>query len=138
MLDAAKYKLILINPRPFRILLPATLRMVVSDVDNLGSTAQALVPYEKVFHGENGTFLQDSVHSIHQNVGQSTGSLTLGSGEQVPYDILILATGLSWADPIAFPDSAENVQNYLANSREKFAGAESYLIVGGGAVGCGT
>ncbi|KAJ6571644.1 FAD/NAD(P)-binding domain-containing protein [Mycena capillaripes] len=135
-LDAAKYKLILINPRPFRILLPATLRMVVSDVDNLGSTAQALVSFDKVFHGGDGTFLQDSVRSIRQNVGESTGILTLGSGEEVPYDIIILATGLSWADPISFPDSAEDVQTYLANSREKFARAESYLLVGGGVVGC--
>jgi NADH dehydrogenase FAD-containing subunit len=136
-LDPAKYKLILINPRPFRILLPATLRMVVSDVDDLGTTAQALVPFDKVFHGDNGTFLQDSVHSIHQNVGESTGVLTLGSGEQVPYDILILATGLSWEGPVSFPESAEDVKSFLAHSRENFASAGSYLVVGGGAVGCG-
>ncbi|KAJ7848570.1 FAD/NAD(P)-binding domain-containing protein [Mycena olivaceomarginata] len=112
-LDATKYNLVLINPRPFRVLLPATLRMVVSDVDNLGTTA--LVPYDKIFHAENGTFLQDSVRSIQEK------SLTLGSGQEVPYDILILASGLSWTDPIAFPD---------------FAQAGSYLLAGGGAVGC--
>ncbi|KAJ7135878.1 FAD/NAD(P)-binding domain-containing protein [Mycena epipterygia] len=132
-LDATKYKLFLINPRPFRVLLPATLRMIVSDVDNLGTTA--LVPYDKIFHGDNGTFLQDSVQDIQQNVGDSHGVLTLGSGEQMPYDILILATGLSWQDPISFPNSPEDVKNYLSSSREKFAGAQSYLLVGGGAVG---
>ncbi|KAF7350365.1 Apoptosis-inducing factor [Mycena venus] len=129
-LDATKFKLILINPRPFRVLLPATLRMVVSEVDNLGTTAQALVPFDKLFHGENGTFIQDSVRSLNEKV------LTLGSGEQVPYDILILCPGLSWADPIAFPESTEDVKTYLSRSREKFAGAGSYLLVGGGAVGC--
>ncbi|KAJ7243177.1 FAD/NAD-P-binding domain-containing protein [Mycena haematopus] len=127
-LDATKYKLILINPRPFRVVLPATLRMVASNVDNLGNTA--LVPFDKIFHGENGTFLQDTVQSIHEK------AVTLGSGEQVPYDILILASGLSWPDPIAFPDSAEDVKTYLARSHEKFANAGSYLLVGGGAVGC--
>ncbi|KAF7349341.1 Apoptosis-inducing factor [Mycena sanguinolenta] len=129
-LDATKYKLILINPRPFRVLLPATLRMVVSNVDNLGTTKTALVPFDKIFHGENGIFVQDSVRSIHEK------TLTLGSGEQISYDILILASGLAWADPIAFPDNAEDVKAYLARSHEKFANANSYLLVGGGAVGC--
>ncbi|KAJ7487851.1 FAD/NAD(P)-binding domain-containing protein [Mycena latifolia] len=132
-LDEAKYKLVLINPRPFRVPLPATIRMVVSDVDDLGTTA--LVPYDKIFHGDKGTFLQDSVQGIHQKSGETNGVLTLGSGQQVPYDILILATGLSWEDPISFPDSAEDVKSYLDSSREKFAGAQSYLLVGGGAVG---
>jgi NADPH-dependent 2,4-dienoyl-CoA reductase/sulfur reductase-like enzyme len=128
-LDATKYNLVLINPRPFRVLLPATLRMVVSDVDNLGTTA--LVPYDKIFHAENGTFLQDSVRSIQEK------SLTLGSGQEVPYDILILASGLSWTDPIAFPDGVEDTKAYIARNHEKFAQAGSYLLAGGGAVGCG-
>ncbi len=83
-LDSTMYKLVLINPRPFRILLPATLRTAVSDIDNLGTTAGALVPYDKIFHGDNGTFLQESIHSIQEK------GLTLGSGEQVLYDILLV------------------------------------------------
>ncbi|KAJ7885603.1 hypothetical protein B0H13DRAFT_1521098, partial [Mycena leptocephala] len=86
-LDAAKYKLILINPRPFRILFPTTLRMVVSEADNLGSTAQAR-PFRQNLSWENGTFLQNSIYIIHQSVGESSGFLTLGSGERVAYDIL--------------------------------------------------
>ncbi|KAJ7158526.1 hypothetical protein C8R46DRAFT_1109448 [Mycena filopes] len=132
-LDPAKYKLVLINPRPFRVLLPAALRMVVSNTDNLENTA--LVPFDKIFH-KNGTFLQDSVEGIHQDAGQSSGVVVLAKGEAVPYDVLILATGLSWPDPIAFPDVAAEVAAYIANSREKFARAQSYLLVGGGAVGC--
>ncbi|KAJ7509427.1 hypothetical protein B0H11DRAFT_1249216 [Mycena galericulata] len=134
-LDATKYKLVLVNPRPFRILLPATLRMIVSDADNLGSAESALVPFDKIFHRDNGTFLQDSVQAIQQNVGESHGVVTLGSGQQVPYDILILATGLSWQDPISFPSTAEDVQKYLLGNREKFAEAQSYILVGGGAIG---
>jgi hypothetical protein len=103
--------------------------MVVSDVDNLGTTA--LVPYDKIFHAENGTFLQDSVRSIQEK------SLTLGSGQEVPYDILILASGLSWTDPIAFPDGVEDTKAYIARNHGKFAQAGSYLLAGGGAVGCG-
>ncbi|KAJ7151223.1 hypothetical protein C8R46DRAFT_1123597 [Mycena filopes] len=135
-LDPAKYKLVLVNPRPFRVLLPATLRAVVSDVDNLGTTEAALVPYDKVFHDGNGLFVQDSVTGVHQNAGEASGFLELGSGEQLPYDILILATGLSWPDPIAFPNSVDEVKTYLTKSHEKFAAAESYLLVGGGAIGC--
>ncbi|KAJ6608284.1 FAD/NAD-P-binding domain-containing protein [Mycena sp. CBHHK59/15] len=135
-LDATKYKLVLINPRPFRVLLPSTLRMVVSDADNLGTTEAALVPYDKIFHGNNGVFIQDSVEGIHQAAGATNGVLTLASGQEVPYDILVLATGLSWQDPISFPDKAEDVKQYIASSRDKFAAAQNYLLVGGGAVGC--
>lgn len=131
-LDATKYKLTLINPRPFRVALPATLRMIVSDVDDLATTA--LVPYDKLFHDNKGTLLQDFVDGINQEEGETSGVLTLGSGEKVPYDILILASGLSWQDFIAFPDSPEDVKSYLSSSREKFSGAKSYLLVGGGAV----
>ncbi|KAK7036011.1 apoptosis-inducing factor [Favolaschia claudopus] len=127
-LDASKYKLVLINPRPYRVLLPATLRMVVSDAQNLQSTA--LVPYDKLFHNGNGVFIQDSVRSMDDKV------LTLGSGEQVPYDVLVLCSGMAWADPIAFPDTAEDVKSYISRSHEKFARAGNYLIVGGGAIGC--
>ncbi|KAJ7216241.1 hypothetical protein C8J57DRAFT_1149682 [Mycena rebaudengoi] len=133
-LDAAQYNLVLVNPLPYRVLLPATLRMTVSDVDNLATTT--LVPYDKIFHGGKGTFIQDSVESIHQKAGATTGFLTLGSGAQLPYDILILTPGLSWHDPLAFPNKAKDVTTYVASSREKFAGAQSYLLVGGGAVGC--
>ncbi|KAJ7274904.1 hypothetical protein C8J57DRAFT_237723 [Mycena rebaudengoi] len=129
-LDATKYKLVLINPRPYRVLLPATLRMVVSDVDNLSSTA--LVPFDKLFHGDNGTFIQDSVTGF---AGEDKTVLTLANGQQVPYDILVLASGRSWTDPIAFPNNPEAVQHYISRSHERFAAAKSYLLVGGGAVG---
>ncbi|KAJ7266473.1 FAD/NAD(P)-binding domain-containing protein [Mycena haematopus] len=133
-LDEAQYNLFLVNPLPYRIVLPATLRMTVSDVDNLATTA--LVPYDKIFHGGRGTFIQDSVEGIHQKAGETTGFLTLAGGEKLPYDILILAPGLSWQDPLAFPSKAEDVATYVASSRERFARARSYLLVGGGAVGC--
>ncbi|KAK6992976.1 hypothetical protein R3P38DRAFT_3078635, partial [Favolaschia claudopus] len=48
----------------------------------------------------------------------------------------VLCSGMAWADPIAFPDSAENVKAYISRSRERFANAGNYLIVGGGAIGC--
>ncbi|KAF7289860.1 Apoptosis-inducing factor [Mycena indigotica] len=135
-LDASKYALTLIDPRPFRVLLPATLRMVVSDKYNLASTESALVPYDKLFHGGKGTFIQDSVQSITQQIGESSGFLTLASGQTVPYDILVLATGLAWSYPIAFPDSLGDVQEYVKSRQDEFAGAENYLLVGGGAIGC--
>ncbi|KAJ7106664.1 hypothetical protein C8R44DRAFT_805655 [Mycena epipterygia] len=111
--------------------------MIVSDIDNFGNNCLRpnLVPYDKIFRRDNGTFLQDSVQGIQQNVGDSHGVLILGSGEQMSYDILILATGLSWQDPIFFPNSPEDVKNYLNSSRVKFARAQSYLLVGGGAAG---
>ncbi|KAF7300577.1 Apoptosis-inducing factor [Mycena chlorophos] len=135
-LDATKYSLTVIDPRPFRVLLPATLRMVVSAQDDLATTDGALVPHDKLFHNGDGTFIQDSVQKVTQAPGENVGTLTLGSGEVLEYDVLVLATGLAWAHPLAFPDTVEELQAYVEARRAEFAAADSYLLVGGGAIGC--
>ncbi|KAF7323982.1 Apoptosis-inducing factor [Mycena kentingensis (nom. inval.)] len=132
ILDASKYALTLIEARPYRIILPASLRMVVSEADSLGTTSGALVPLDKIFVDGKGELIHDSL----QEVDPEQKLLTLDSGRTVQYDILILATGLTWTGPIAFPNAAEEVQEYVKNRREEFTKAQSYVLVGGGAVGC--
>ncbi|KAJ7048407.1 hypothetical protein C8F01DRAFT_1213857 [Mycena amicta] len=117
-LDASQYALTLIDPRPFRVILPATLRMIVSEAGNLATTDAALVPHHKLFHNGNGVVIQDSV----------AGHLPEGCGETVPYDVLILATGLAWAHPMRSQTARQIFKD--------FAGADSYVLVGGGAIGC--
>jgi apoptosis-inducing factor 2 len=134
-LDPSKYKLILINPRPFRIILPAALRLVVSDRDNLQDTA--LVEYDKLFHGNNGTLVQDEVTVINQAPGGKGGILELRTGEPIAYDVLVLATGAEWQGPLAFPDDPEKFKKFVANSRERYAKSNEFVLAGGGAVGVG-
>ncbi|KAE9405832.1 FAD/NAD(P)-binding domain-containing protein [Gymnopus androsaceus JB14] len=137
-IDPEKYSLILIDARPIHLSLPSTLRLIVSDADNL---------LEKTFHpyGEhtfrkklagNGTFVQASVTGIKfgDKAGKG-GSVVLDNGETVEYDILVLATGSIWPRPILFPRESRNaIEEHVKARRQEFAKASDILLVGGGAV----
>lgn len=134
-LDGSQYRLILINPLPYRILLIATLRAVVSDRDNLEN--KIFFPFDKEFHEGNGEFIQASVVSI-QDQGKSGGSVVLDNGETVSYHVLILAPGSTWPGPSAFPNDPNQVKDHIYKLRERFAKAQHVVIVGGGAIGIET
>lgn len=133
-LDPSKYELILINSRPYQILLPATLRVVVSDADDLES--QVFLPYDKLFRNGNGTFIHGTVSTIDDN-GKG-GVLGLEDGEDVAYDVLVLAMGLKWEGPVDFPDDEEGVKSFIQGYRERLANAKNIVLAGGGAVALGT
>ena len=126
-------KVTLVNPVPYRVLLPATIRMVVSDIDDLEN--QALVPLDRVFEEPSspGTFIQAKVLNVHPEQNK----IQLDNGEELAYDILVLATGSKWNEPIDFPDDAEGTKTFIRAQREKIAAAKSIVLVGGGAVGIG-
>ncbi|KAK0208923.1 hypothetical protein DFS33DRAFT_1306417 [Desarmillaria ectypa] len=131
-LDASKYNLILISSRPYRFHLPAFIRLVVSDVDNLEKTAMA--GYEKLFHNNNGTFIQASVTGI-QKSETAGGSVILDNGEKVPFRVLVLATGSAWSGPLDFPDTKDDISTFLTSERSRFQDANDIVLVGGGSVG---
>ncbi|KAM6495084.1 hypothetical protein JOM56_009707 [Amanita muscaria] len=131
-LDSSRYNLILINPRPYFIAWPATLRAAVSDIDNLDE--KIFVPLDKVFHNGNGTLIQGKVKDIQTDPG-NTGSVVLESGEIIPYEVLVLSPGSIWTGPIAFPEEDEKVKDFLRNSRAAFQRAQNIVLAGGGSVG---
>lgn len=133
-LDASRYNIILINPRPYYIPLPAMPRVVVSDVDNLEE--QAFPSLDKVFHNDNGTFVLGKVALIEKKTGKG-GSVVLENGERIPFEVLVLSTGSIWSGPIAFPDDATEVTEFIKNGRDAFEKAQKIVIAGGGAVGLG-
>ncbi len=134
-LDAASHNLILVNPRPYRIHLIATARMVVSDRDDLEKVAFA--PYDKLFYNGKGTFVQAVVTAVEKS-GDKGGLVILHSGEKIPFAVLVLATGAKWPGPLAFPDDEEAVKEWLTARRKEFSSAKSVVVAGGGAVGLGT
>ena len=133
-LDASRYNIILINPRPYYIPLPAMPRVVVSNVDNLED--QAFPSLDKVFHNDNGTFVLGKVASIEKNT-EKGGKVVLENGERIPFEVLVLATGSIWTGPIAFPDDTVEVLEFIKNGRDAFEKAQKIVIAGGGAVGLG-
>ncbi|KAE9400383.1 FAD/NAD(P)-binding domain-containing protein [Gymnopus androsaceus JB14] len=130
-LDPKKYDLVLINKLPYRIILPASLRMLVSDQGKLEE--RILVPYDKLFINGNGTFIEASVTQV--NAGDKSGTLTLGDGRVIDYDVLVLATGSKWDGPTAFPDDAASINDHIAARRAELAKANEVLLIGGGSVG---
>ncbi|KAI3600521.1 apoptosis-inducing factor-like mitchondrion-associated inducer of death [Moniliophthora roreri] len=132
-LDPAKFNIIPINPRPYIIFLIPTLRVVVSDRDRLQE--QTFVPYDRVFHNDNGTFVQGEAARINQKSGERHGEVVLTDGQRVGYDILVLATGSKWDGPIAFPKDPSQVASFISGRRQEFAKTQNILLVGRGSVG---
>ncbi|KIY50167.1 FAD/NAD(P)-binding domain-containing protein [Fistulina hepatica ATCC 64428] len=133
-LDPSLYTITLIDPRPYHVLLPATARLVVSDEDHLED--QAFVPLDKIFANGNGRLIEGKVSKI--DAYEKSGTLTLGSGDTIDYDILVLASGSKWHGPIALPENDDDMPAYLAKTREEIKNAKSIVLVGGGAVGIET
>ncbi|KAF9454136.1 FAD/NAD(P)-binding domain-containing protein [Macrolepiota fuliginosa MF-IS2] len=131
-LDEAEYNIVIVSPRPFYILYPATARLVVSDIDNLQE--HVFIPVDKILKGK-GTFIQAKVAQIEEARGRDGGEVVLDNGERMPYRVLVLATGASWEHPLSFPNSPQDVLEYLTKSREAFEKAKSILLIGAGAVG---
>ncbi|KAF5364793.1 hypothetical protein D9758_009322 [Tetrapyrgos nigripes] len=136
-LSPQSHNIILINPRPYAISLPATLRLVVSDQNDLASPQTgALLPYDKLFFSNNGRLVHASVSAVIQEPGHKNGRVKLSNGEEIEYDVLVLATGSKWGGAIDFPEGDEKVlMEYIKERREEFKKAKEVLIVGGGSVG---
>ncbi|OQR98517.1 pyridine nucleotide-disulfide oxidoreductase [Achlya hypogyna] len=78
---------------------------------------------------------------VVRKVEPMTHSVTHDS-TRVPFDILVLATGSSYASPIKIPNgvaaatSRQDVDKMVTTAFNEIKAADSVLIVGGGAVGC--
>lgn len=90
-LDGTKYNIVLINERLFTIHTIATIRMTVSATENLEETS--LIPYDKLFIKGNGTFKLGKVVGVTDNSVAGKGFVTLEGGEEVPYHVLVIASG---------------------------------------------
>ncbi|KAF7339304.1 FAD/NAD(P)-binding domain-containing protein [Mycena sanguinolenta] len=110
-------KITLINPRPYAIALPTLPRMTVSEGNDLLDTA--LIPYDKLFTNPNGTFVQGVVETIRPET--KGGKVVLADGQELTYDVLVLAPGSNWEGPLNFPQDS--------------AAVKEIVLVGGGAVG---
>jgi apoptosis-inducing factor 2 len=132
-LDASKYNLILVNPRPYAIHMLAGARLTTSDVGHLEDTA--FIPYDKLFVNGNGSLKVGKVTAIEVNKGGKGGVLTLQDGEKLPYEILVLTPGSVWNGAVAFPDDQDEVTQWVKQWRDKFKRANHIVFAGGGAVG---
>lgn len=91
-------------------------------------TDRLFYPYDRLL--ERGTVVRDRAASVDEN------GITLGSGERLTPDFVVLATGSAYPFPakIDFQDSAAAKAKIHA-TREELAGAEKVLLLGAGPVG---
>ncbi|KAJ4476155.1 FAD/NAD(P)-binding domain-containing protein [Lentinula lateritia] len=137
-IDPDEQRVILIDARPTMIHLASTLRLVVSDADNL--LKRSIHPYgDHTFRNKltgTGIFIHASVKEIDFGKPGDGGILTLDNGGTVAYDVLVLATGSTWPRPIAFPtENMNKITEHVQKIRAEFAAAQDILLVGGGSVG---
>lgn len=128
----AGYDLVLIDPRSNHILVPSTIRLPITNPENLED--KVLIPFKNIFYNNNGTFHQARVTSIHSS-SQGGGSVTLDNGENIHYDVLVLATGSTWHDTFAFPANDKELRNKWASTRATIKASKHIVLAGGGAVG---
>lgn len=131
-LDPTKHTLTLISSREFYLHLPAVLRLIVSPLDDIENTA--LIPYDKLFTGV-GAFKRGTVRGVKKSADGKSGSVVLESGEEVPWNVLLLAPGNEWEGGLRLPETRGEVAGFVNGWRKRFEDANKVVLVGGGAVG---
>ncbi|KAJ5533676.1 hypothetical protein N7494_010228 [Penicillium frequentans] len=101
-----------------------------------GHDEKAFIPYGSYIHGPPGSWswICDTVESIIPD-GRG-GKVHLASGDSIPYEYLILATGASAGLPSRVCQTDKDTgMKALAHQRERIREAQDIVVVGGGPAG---
>ena len=142
-LDPARHSLTLITVRPFYVHLPASLRMAVTAEGKLED--QILKPYDALVPARVGGVRVTRVVGVEKAAAKDAedasaplgGWVLLQGGEKVWYDMLVVAPGMRWEGPLAYPDSEEETLAFVAEWRTKIEEAKEIVLAGGGPVNVG-
>ncbi|KAI0042334.1 FAD/NAD(P)-binding domain-containing protein [Auriscalpium vulgare] len=133
-LDPTQHTLTLINSRSYIIWYPATIRMTTTAEQELEKSC--LVPYDKLLVNGLGTIKIARVIRVDARTEGKGGSVALDTGESIDYDVLLLAPGSVWPEPLDFPDGEKRAAvNHIQDWRKKFKDAQDIVVVGGGSCG---
>ncbi|ETW83688.1 hypothetical protein HETIRDRAFT_449349 [Heterobasidion irregulare TC 32-1] len=139
-LDPARHSLTLITARPFYVHLPASLRMAVTAEGKLED--QILKPYDALVPARVGGVRVARVVGVEKAAAKDAedasaplgGWVLLQGGEKVWYDVLVVAPGMRWEGPLAYPDSGEEILAFIGQWRTKIEDAKEIVLAGGGPV----
>ncbi|KAH7106180.1 FAD/NAD(P)-binding domain-containing protein [Auriculariales sp. MPI-PUGE-AT-0066] len=131
-IDRTKYRIVLINPRPFYMHLLVGARATATSDGGWGE--KAMIPFDKILSKED-ELIVGSAASIHRTEGSTGGQVVLEDGKEVAFAILVLATGSTWPEGLNYPNTKEEISALLADRNKRVAAAKSIVIAGGGAVG---
>lgn len=105
---------------------------------------RVLLPYDNLFESVGipsgkAEFKQGTLKSIRPNKPSEGpprgGTIILDSSEEIPYEVLVLATGSKWEGGLDLPDSLAEAKKSVNEWRKKIEESKGVVIVGGGAVG---
>ncbi|CAE6436471.1 unnamed protein product, partial [Rhizoctonia solani] len=127
-INPATHRIVVIEQRDYYAHWPALIRAAVTDEGSFDE--RGLVPNDRAF--------DSAVKVVRSSAKQITPTeVVTESGEAIPYEHLVLATGSIWTGPLALPGSREKTIEHFQSFKKQLAAAEHILIVGGGAVGLG-
>ncbi|KAF8510928.1 hypothetical protein BU17DRAFT_55017 [Hysterangium stoloniferum] len=131
-LNPEQHALTLISSREFFFHYPAALRMLASPKGELEK--RIIIPYDKLFHNDNGSFIRAEVTSIvpSKNGG---GHVTTDIHGNIPFDVLVLASGSIWEGGIDLPSHKDQALKFINTWQQKIKAAKNIALIGGGAVG---
>ncbi|KZS91692.1 FAD/NAD-P-binding domain-containing protein [Sistotremastrum niveocremeum HHB9708] len=133
-LDSSKHTLTVITSRPYFTHYPALLRVLVTSDRQLED--DSLLGYDKLFQNGNGSIKVGTVTGITKAPNGKSGTVELASGESVPWDVLVLTPGSLWEAGLSLPEGDKSAAvSWFDSWAEKFKQANSYALVGAGAVG---
>ncbi|KAK9494653.1 hypothetical protein V1508DRAFT_290994 [Lipomyces doorenjongii] len=118
----------LINARDHFVYLPVNLRNSVVDI-----SSTYIKPLDPLFANNPSVGKVKVGEAV--SVDAKRKVVVLRGGEEVTYDILVLALGSSWNDPNVVPTEHEDVLDYFDKQRAAIKKAKNITIIGGGAVG---
>ncbi|CAI4062343.1 hypothetical protein SUVZ_07G0020 [Saccharomyces uvarum] len=124
-LDATTYKIKLITASDYVYFLPSAVRLMISE-----DYSSSILPLKDV--------LDDGIKVVKDKVASfNPKSLVLESGEEQEFDVLILATGSKWPDPIGSTYVfGDNYKTHFKKEASRIADANHIVFVGGGFVNC--
>ncbi|KAK9234548.1 hypothetical protein V1525DRAFT_452616 [Lipomyces kononenkoae] len=125
----ANIHITLIEVRDDFVYSPLNIRNFIEDVSDV-----YIKPYDRLFMKKPN--LGRVIYDLAIGVDAERKVVFLRNGEEVKYDILVLATGSSSADPNNLPRSNHSdVLAYFEEKRELIEKSYSILLIGGGATG---
>ncbi|MFC4500231.1 MULTISPECIES: NAD(P)/FAD-dependent oxidoreductase [Streptomyces] len=88
------------------------------------------IPYDRLLrHGRVAVGKAVRIDTAERQVA-------LATGERLPYDVLVIATGADYPEPARFTGTTtEDAMKAFAGHQQKIAGADHVLVVGGGPSG---
>jgi len=96
---------------------------------------KVLIPYDRLFANTTGTVVHASATAIVRNKNKRGGHVTVDSGQEIAYDVLVIASGSIWEGPLALPPTKSAAVKHVREWRENIKKARGVAIVGGGPVG---